>query len=87
VIWYSTNRTSIQMLSIFVNANRDDWDDHLPYLLMAYRATIYDSTGYSPHKIMLAPVILFPGFHSKQHTELCDLVQQQTRPTLSNNHK
>lgn len=60
-----TNRTSIQMLSIFVNANRDDWDDHLPYLLMAYRATVHDSTGYSPHKMMLAPVILFQGFHSK----------------------
>ena len=30
---------NIAMLSAFVNDNRDDWDDHLPYLMMAYRAT------------------------------------------------
>ena len=33
------NRTLIAMLSAFVNDNRLDWDDHLPYLMMAYRAT------------------------------------------------
>ena len=40
------NRTLIEMMSAFVNDNRDDWgdnrddwDDHLPYLMMAYRAT------------------------------------------------
>jgi len=48
------------MLSIFVHANRDDWDDHLPYLLMAYRATIPDSTGYSPHKIMFGRELICP---------------------------
>jgi hypothetical protein len=31
------------MLSVFVNDNRNNWDDHLPYLL---------STGYSPHKML-----------------------------------
>ena len=30
------NRTLIAMLSAFVNDNRDDWDDHLPNLMMAY---------------------------------------------------
>ena len=33
------NRTLIAMLSAFVNGNKDDWDDHLPYLMMAYKAT------------------------------------------------
>lgn len=46
------NRTLKQMLSIFTNENRNNWDDHLPYLLMAYRATIQDSTGVTPHKMM-----------------------------------
>lgn len=47
------NRTIQQMLKTFVNENRDDWDDHLPYLTMAYRATVHDSTGCTPNQLML----------------------------------
>ena len=46
------NRTIQQMLKAFVNKNRDDWDDHLPYLCMAYRATPHESTGCSPNLMM-----------------------------------
>ena len=46
------NRTIQQMLKAFVNDNRDDWDDHLPYLCMAYRATPHESTGCSPNLMM-----------------------------------
>lgn len=41
------------MLSTFVNEHFDDWDEHLPYLLMAYRATIHSSTGCRPNLLML----------------------------------
>lgn len=34
------NHTLQQMLSIFVNENRSNWDDHLPYLMMAYYSTV-----------------------------------------------
>ncbi|CAG2249684.1 Retrovirus-related Pol polyprotein from transposon 17.6 [Mytilus edulis] len=54
------NRTLKQMLSIFVNENRNDWDDHLPFLLMAYRATIHDSTGYSPFFMMFGRDMMCP---------------------------
>ena len=30
------NRTLVSMLSAFVNENRKDWDDHLPYVMAAY---------------------------------------------------
>lgn len=40
------------MLRIFVSENFDDWDDLLPYLLMAYRATEHKSTKYSPNLMM-----------------------------------
>ena len=46
------NRTLQQMLKAFVNKNRDDWDDHLPYLCMAYRATVHESTGCTPNLMM-----------------------------------
>ena len=39
------NDTLQIMLSSFVNENRNDWNDHLPYLLMAYRAIEHISTG------------------------------------------
>ena len=47
------NRTIKQMLRSMVGEHRDDWDDHLPYVMMAYRATRQDSTGCSPNLMML----------------------------------
>ena len=46
------NRTLQQMLKCFINEHRDDWDDHLPLLNMAYRATPHESTGCSPNLMM-----------------------------------
>jgi hypothetical protein len=46
------NRVLQDMLAMFLNNFRNDWDDHLPYLLMAYRATVHESTGFSPFKMM-----------------------------------
>ena len=33
------NRTVKAMLSKFVNESQDDWDEHLPYVMMAYRSS------------------------------------------------
>lgn len=38
------NRTLQQMLAMFVNDYKDDWDEHLPLLTMAYRASVQEST-------------------------------------------
>ena len=46
------NRTIQAMLKSFVNENRNDWDQHLPYLCMAYRSTPHESTGCSPNLMM-----------------------------------
>ena len=46
------NRTIQNMLKAYVNANRDDWDDHLASVLCAYRATPHDSTGVTPFKML-----------------------------------
>ena len=47
------NRTLQQMLKAYVGQARDDWDDHLPYVMMAYRATIHDSTRLTPNLMFL----------------------------------
>ena len=48
------------MLSAFVNENRKDWDDHLPYVMAAYRATAQKSTGLTPNLMMLNREVNFP---------------------------
>ena len=47
------NCTLITMLSMFVDKNQKDWDDHLSYVMSAYRANQHRSTGVSPNLLML----------------------------------
>jgi len=54
------NQTIQHMLSAFVNDYRNDWEDHLPFVLMAYRAAVQESTGCSPNLLMLGREVLAP---------------------------
>ncbi|KAK3090931.1 hypothetical protein FSP39_015821 [Pinctada imbricata] len=54
------NRTMKQMLTMFVNENKRDWDDHLPFLMMAYRSTEQTSTHCTPNLLMLGKEIKCP---------------------------
>ena len=54
------NRIQRQMLSLFAHENPLDWDDHIPYLLMAYRATEHASTKCSPNLLMLGREVTMP---------------------------
>ena len=38
----------IGMISYFVRKDAKNWDDYVPYAVMAYRATPHCSTRYSP---------------------------------------
>ena len=86
------NRTLITMLSKFYEEHHDDWDQHLPYLLCAYRATVNESTRYSPNLLMLGcktnlPVdLMFPltEYHSYRcHNEYVE----QVRCALEDNYE
>jgi hypothetical protein len=39
------------MLSAFVNEHQNDWDEHLPYISMAYRAAEHETTGITPDRL------------------------------------
>ncbi|UYV75054.1 DUSP19 [Cordylochernes scorpioides] len=41
-----------QHLTMFVDKNQREWDQHLPILLMAYRSAEHESTGYSPARML-----------------------------------
>ena len=72
------NRTLAAMLAMFVDANQKDWDDHLPYVMAAYRATQHKSTGVSPNLLMLNrelnyPLDLMVGPPPNQNMEQCPI--------------
>lgn len=54
------NQTVQVMLSMYVDENRSDWDDHLPYVMMAYRASKHESTKCSPNLLMLGREVQLP---------------------------
>ena len=54
------NRTCLMMLSMFVNDRWDNWNELLPYVMYAYRTSVYESTGYSPFRLMMGEECLLP---------------------------
>lgn len=47
------NKTLATMLSAYVSDYQQDWDKKLPYVLMAYRSSQHESTGYTPNMLMM----------------------------------
>ena len=47
------NRTIQGMLQATVNEARDDWDNHLPYVMFAYRSSVHATTKCTPNLLML----------------------------------
>ena len=54
------NRTCLMMLSMFVNDRWDNWNELLPYVMYAYRTSVYESTGYSPFRLMMGEECSLP---------------------------
>ena len=54
------NRTLLLMLAMFPSENKDDWDDLLPAVMMAYRSSVHESTGFSPYRLMFGEECTLP---------------------------
>lgn len=71
------NRTLRSMLRAVCEADKNDWDDHLCFVLMAYRATVQESTKCSPnllmfgHELNISPVDLVYGNASFSDCPTC----------------
>ena len=60
------NRTLENQLARFVNDHHSDWDQYLPYILMAYRSATHEATKCTPAQVLFGtelrlPVDLFLG--------------------------
>ena len=54
------NRTIISMLRTVVKDHQNQWDEHLPFVLAAYRASKHASTGVSPNYLMFGREVHTP---------------------------
>ena len=56
------NRTMIDVVQALLDPrkNQRDWDEVLPYAMMAYRSSIQDSTGETPYVMTYGEEIMLP---------------------------
>ena len=64
------NRTLLAMLAMFVSREHDNWDDLLPFMMLAYNTTVHTSTGFTPHRLVFGEEFNLPG----------NLVHRELRP-------
>ena len=54
------NRTIQNMIASYVSDKQDDWDDHLPLLMLAYRSSVHETIGVSPAMMMFGRELTLP---------------------------
>ena len=64
------NRTLLAILAMFVSREHDNWDDLLPFMMLAYNTTVHTSTGFTPHRLVFGEECSLPG----------NLVHRELRP-------
>ena len=97
------NRTLQNMLAKCVNDEQNNWSTQLPYVMTAYRTSIHESTGYTPHfleygqEICLPIDFMYPNPHDHLPSSTNDFVSarklafqkayESTRSSLNQNQK
>jgi transposase InsO family protein/predicted aspartyl protease len=54
------NRTLLTMLTMYAQDEQKTWDQHLPFVMMAYRASVQESSGFTPNQLMLGRDVRLP---------------------------
>ena len=57
-------------ISMFVSCEHDNWDDLLPFMMLAYNTTVHTTTGFTPHRLVFGEECNLPG----------NLVHRELRP-------
>ena len=67
------NHTLCTMLTPYVNQNQDDWDEYLPYVLLAYRTTPHHTLKQTPFYLLYGRNVRFPFDSLIDHRPLDDM--------------
>ena len=76
------NKTLVRMIKAYLKGQQEEWDRFLGCLAGAYRATMNESTGYSPNLLMLGREVrmpaqlMFASPRDDETTSYCDYVQK-----------
>ena len=65
------------MLAMFAGEHKNDWDDLLPPVIMAYQSSVHESTGFSPYRLMFGEECMLPmdiGMPRRQPEPVDDVV-------------
>ena len=54
------NQTLVNMITTYVNNEQDNWDVYLPIVTSAYRASVHESTGFTPNQLFFGREINLP---------------------------
>ena len=54
------NRTLLNMLAKCIVEDQTNWSVKLPYNLRAYRSSVHESTGFTPHNLVFGQEISLP---------------------------
>ena len=54
------NRTIQNMIASYVSDKQDDWDEHIPLLMLAYRSSVHETLGVSPAMMMFGRDLTLP---------------------------
>ena len=55
------NKTLLAMLAMFVSQEHDNWDDLLPFMMLAYSTTVHTTTGFTPYRLVFRDECNLPG--------------------------
>ena len=79
------HRTLNAMLGKVISESQRDWDERVPFVMMAYRASVHSSTQFTPNKLFLGrenrmPIDLVMGLQTEEMNKsdsIDDFVQKQ----------
>ena len=54
------NQTLVSMITTYVNKEQDNWDVYLPIVTSAYRASVHESTGFTPNLLFFGREVNLP---------------------------
>ncbi|CAG2249596.1 unnamed protein product [Mytilus edulis] len=54
------NSTLVKMLIAYVDEHHTNWDQLLPYVMMAYRTAVHETTGSTPNRMMMGREVATP---------------------------
>ena len=54
------NKTLQNMLAKCIKEEQSNWSQHLPYVMIAYRSSVHESTGYTPQFLVFGQKLSLP---------------------------